>query len=70
MVFRAVVVLPLLLTIMCYGASLSIWGQSLKQTRRMGTTHGLSFIDSIVLPIVLGVISISLKRIISACMHS
>ena len=64
MVLRAVVVLPLLLMIICHGAVIAAMGSVTNvDTKRKSS---LSFFNSIATPILLGVISIFLKRFISA----
>ena len=64
MVLRAVVVLPMLLAIMCYGVIVSSLGSVINMDVKQN--NPLSFINSIAIPILLGVISIFLKRFISA----
>ena len=64
MVFRAVVVLPMLLAIMCYGVILTSMASVINMDAKQN--NPLSFINSIAIPILLGVISIFLKRFISA----
>ena len=63
MVFRAVVVMPMLLAIMCYGVVVTSLGSVVNMDAKQNL---LSFINSIATPILLGVISIFLKRFISA----
>ena len=63
-VLRAVVVLPLLLAIMCNGVAISSLGSVINTDTKQN--NPLSFINSIAIPILLGVISIFLKRFISA----
>ena len=63
-VLRAVVVLPLLLAIMCYGVVITSLGSVINTDTKQN--NPLSFINSIAIPILLGVISIFLKRFISA----
>ena len=63
MVFRAVVVLPILLAIMCYGVIVTAVESVINMDAKQN--HPLSFIGSIAIPILLGVISIFLKRFIS-----
>ena len=62
-VLRAVVVLPLLLAIMCYGIVATTLGFVVYTDTKQ--KHPLSFINSIAIPILLGVISFFLKRFIS-----
>ena len=64
MVLRAVVVLPMLLAIMCFGVIVTSLGSVINMDVKQN--NPLSFINSIVIPILLGVISIFLKRFISA----
>ena len=64
MVFRAVVVLPMLLAIMCYGVVVTSLGSVVNVDTKQN--NPLSFINSTATPILLGVISIFLKRFISA----
>ena len=64
MVFRAVVVLPMLLAIMCFGGIVTSLGSVINMDAKQN--NPLSFINSIAIPILLGVISIFLKRFISA----
>ena len=63
-VLRAVVVLPLLLAIMCYGVAVTSLGSFVNMETKQN--NPLSIINSITIPILLGVISIFLKRFISA----
>ena len=63
MVLRAIVVLPLLLMIMCYGVVIAAMGSVINRDAKDST---LSFIGSITTPILLGVVIIFLKRFISA----
>ena len=63
-VFRAVVVLPILLAIMCYGVIVTAVESVINMDAKQN--HPLSFIGSIAIPILLGVISIFLKRFTSA----
>ena len=63
MVLRAIVVLPLLLMIMCYGVVIASMGSVINTDAKDST---LSFIGSITTPILLGVVIIFLKRFISA----
>ena len=63
-VLRAVVVLPLLLAIMFYGVVVISLGSVVNTDAKQ--KNPLSFINSITIPILLGVISIFLKRFISA----
>ena len=65
MVLRAVIVLPLLLAIMCYGV---IFVTSLGSVINTDTKQNdpLIFTDSVAIPILLAVICIFLKRFISA----
>ena len=63
MVLRAVVVLPLLLMIMCYGVVAAAIGSVINMDVKDNT---LSFVTSTATPILLGVLSIFLKRFISA----
>ena len=64
MVLRAVVVLPLLLMIMCHGVVIAGMGSVTNVDAKRN--NALSFISSIATPILLGVLSIFLKRFISA----
>ena len=64
MVLRAVVVLPLLLMIICHGIVIAAMGSVTNVDGKR--KNSLSFINSIATPILLGVISIFLKRLISA----
>ena len=64
MVLRAVVVLPMLLAIMCFGVIVTSLGSVINMDVKQN--NPLSFINSIAIPILLGVISIFLKRFISA----
>ena len=64
MVLRAVVVLPMLLAIMCFGVIVTSLGSVINMDAKQN--NPLSFINSIAIPILLGVISIFLKRFISA----
>ena len=64
MVLRAVAVLPLLLMIMCYGFAVAAMG-SVTNVEAKGS-NTLSFINSLATPILLGVISIFMKKFISA----
>ena len=64
MVLRAVVVLPLLLMIMCYGVVVTSMGAVTNMDAKKNNT--LSFINSIITPILLCVLGIFLKRFISA----
>ena len=64
MVLRALVVLPMLLMIMCYGIIIGSMGSVINMETKQN--NPLSFINSIVAPILLGLISIFLKRFISA----
>ena len=64
MVLRAVVVLPLLLMIMCHGVVIASMGSVTNVDAKRNSA--LSFISSITTPILLGMISIFLKRFISA----
>ena len=64
MVFRAVVVLPMLLAIMCYGVVVTSLGSVINTDAKQN--NPLSFVNSIAIPMLLGVISILLKRFISA----
>ena len=63
MVLRAVVVLPLLFMIMCYGFVIAAMGSVINRDAKDST---LSFIKSITNPILLGIVIIFLKRFISA----
>ena len=67
MVLRAVVVLPLLLAIMCYGAAAISMGSVVNMDANQN--NPLSFISSVAIPILLGVTSIFLKRFISAWLN-
>ena len=60
---RAVVVLPMLLAIMCYGVIVTSLGSVINMDAKQNNPH--SFINAIATPITLGVISIFLKRFIS-----
>ena len=64
MVLRTVVVLPLLLMIMCHGVVIASMGSVTNVDAKRNSA--LSFISSITTPILLGMISIFLKRFISA----
>ena len=64
MVLRAVVVLPLLLSIMCHGVVIASMGSVTNLDAKKN--NALSFISSIATPVLLGVLSIFLKRFISA----
>ena len=64
MVFRAVVILPMLLAIMCYGIVVTSLGAVINTDTKQKTP--LSFIHSVATPVILGIISIFLKRFISA----
>ncbi|MDA8003192.1 MAG: hypothetical protein MPL62_18055, partial [Alphaproteobacteria bacterium] len=64
MVLRAVVVLPLLLMIMCHGVVIAGMGSVTNVDAKRN--NALSFISSIATPVLLGVLSIFLKRFISA----
>ena len=64
MVIRAVVVLPLLLVIMCHGVVIASMGLVTNVDAKRN--NALSFISSIATPVLLGVLSIFLKRFISA----
>ena len=64
MVLRAVVVLPLLLMIMCHGVIIATMGSATNMETKRNDI--LSFINTIGTPILLGVVSIFLKRFISA----
>ena len=64
MVLRAVVVLPMLLAIVCFGVIVTSLGSVINMDAKQN--NPLSFISSIAIPILLGVISIFLKRFISA----
>ena len=64
MVLRAAVVLPMLLAIMCFGVIITSLGSVINMDAKQNSP--LSFINSIAIPILLGVISIFLKRFISA----
>ena len=64
MVLRAVVVLPLLLMIMCYGYIISSMGSVTNVDSKRSSS--VSFINSIATPILLGLVSIFLNRFISA----
>ena len=64
MVLRAVVVLPMLLAIMCFGVIVMSLGSVINMDAKQN--NPLSFINSTAIPILLGVISIFLKRFISA----
>ena len=63
MVFRAVVVLPMLLAIICYGIVVTSLGSVINVDAKQN--NPLSFVNSIATPILLSVISIFLKRFIS-----
>ena len=64
MVLRAVVVLPLLLMIMCYGFIITGMGSVTNVDSKRSSS--VSFINSITTPILLGLVSIFLNRFISA----
>ena len=64
MVLRAVVVLPLLLMIMCYGIVIATLESVTNVDAKRNSA--LSFISSITTPVLLGVFSIFLRRFISA----
>ena len=64
MVLRAVVVLPLLLMIMCYGIIIAAMGSVTNVDSKRSSS--VSFINSIATPILLGLVSIFLNRFISA----
>ena len=64
MVIRAVVVLPLLLMIMCYGVVLATMESITNIDAKKDNI--LSFINSTVTPILLGLVTIFLRRFISA----
>ena len=64
MVLRTVVVLPLLLMIMCHGVVIASMGSVTNVDSKRNSA--LSFISSITTPVLLGMISIFLKRFISA----
>ena len=63
MVLRAVVVLPLLLMIMCYGAVVAAMGSVVNMDAKKDNV--LSFVNSIITPIVLGLAILFLQRCIS-----
>ena len=67
MVSRAVVVVPLLLAIMCYAAVIISLGSVINTDIKQN--NPVSFVNSIVTPILLAVISIFLKRFISAWLN-
>ena len=67
MVLRAVVVLPLLLMIMCYGVVIAALESVINVDANKN--NALSFINSIATPILLGLASIFLKRFISAWLN-
>ena len=67
MVLRAVVVLPLLLMIMCYGIVIATLESVINVDAKKN--NALSFISSIATPILLGLVSIFLKRFISAWLN-
>ena len=64
MVLRAVFVLPLLLMIMCYGVVLATMGSVINIDAKKSNI--LSFFNSIATPTLLGLVSVFLKRFISA----
>ena len=64
MVFRAVVVIPMLLALMCYGVVVTSLGSVINTDAKQN--NPLSFINFNAVPILLGVISLFLKRFISA----
>ena len=64
MVLRAVAVLPLLLMIMCHGVIIASMGSVTNVDAKRNSA--LSFISSITTPVLLGGISVFLKRFISA----
>ena len=63
MVLRAVVVLPLLFMIICYGVVLTSMGSVTNMDAKKDNIH--SFINSVATPILLGMVGIFLKRFIS-----
>ena len=64
MVLHAVVVLPLLLMIICYGVVIATMGSITNVDARKNNI--LSFMNSIATPVVIGLVIIFLKRFISA----
>ena len=64
MVFRAVVLLPLLIMIMCYIIVFATIGSATNMDAKKNSI--LSFINSIATPILLGLVALFLKRFISA----
>ena len=64
MVLRAVVMLSLLPMIICYGVVVATMGSTINMDAKKNNV--LSFINSIVTPILLGLLSFFLKRFISA----
>ena len=64
MVFRAVVLLPLLIMIMCYIIVFATIGSATNMNAKKNSI--LSFINSIATPILLGLVALFLKRFISA----
>ena len=64
MVLRAIVVLSLLPMIICYGVVLATMGSAINMDAKRNNI--LSFLNSIVTPILLGLLSFFLKRFISA----
>ena len=64
MVLHAVVVLPLLLMIMCYSVVVTTMGSVVNTDAKKD--NALSFVNSIITPIVLGLASFFLRRCISA----
>ena len=67
MVLRAVVVLPLLLMIMCYGVVIATLESVINVDAKKN--NALSFISSIATPILLRLVSVFLKRFISAWLN-
>ena len=65
MVLQAVVVLPVLLTIVCYGAFFA-YMELVTNSDTRNKNSPLSFVISIISPILLAVITIFLKKLISA----
>ena len=67
MVLRAVVVLPLLLMIMCYGVVIATLESVVNVDAKKDNV--LSFVSSLSTPILLGLVSIFLRRFISAWLN-
>ena len=67
MVLRAVVVLPLLLMIMCYGVVIAALESVVNVDAKRD--NALSFVSSVSTPILLGLVSIFLRRFISTWLN-